>query len=124
MNESITTPLHTLAERYGILTVHKDGLRQIRHPPASTLLAILNQLGCPIQQEDDADRFLKLKTTQDPGRLLPAVAVVCDGNPAYLDLSGDKPTANQIARIEWSRSISHPELVPAVTNLAYRRRTR
>jgi len=95
-----------------------------------------NRLGCPIEREEDADRFIENRS-QEEGLLVPAAAVTLDERPVVLPLRagrlhrGDRirmelrtEEGERIAR-EWklddlARDEANRGILPVASSLPYR----
>ena len=52
---SMPSLLHRLSRLYGIQSVYRDGLGELRQAPSETILRALQALGAPVERLDDID---------------------------------------------------------------------
>lgn len=79
--QSETDSLHNLARLYRVLVRYRDGFRVVREPSREALLAVLKELGAPLQSVKDAPAALAGRQEELWSRVLEPVVVLWQGRP-------------------------------------------
>lgn len=79
-------PLLRLARRHRVLTRYRDGFKRFRAPSAEAVVAILKELGAPVEKPADAADALAVADREKWTQLAPPCAVAWQGRPASIDL--------------------------------------
>jgi len=73
--------LHHLTRLYGIQSVYRDGLGQLREAPAESILRVLQALGAPLNRLDDVDHAYRQRRQERWRRVIEPVVVVWENQP-------------------------------------------
>ena len=79
--QSETDSLHKLARLYRVLVRYRDGFRVVREPSREALLAILKELGAPLQSVQDTRAAIAGRREELWSRVLEPVVVLWLGRP-------------------------------------------
>ena len=81
---SMPNLLHRLSRLYGIQSVYRDGLGQLRQAPSETILCALQALGAPMERLDDIDGAYRQRRQALWQRVIEPVLVVWENQPLQL----------------------------------------
>ncbi len=73
--------LHRLTRLYGIQSVYRDGLGQVREAPAESILRVLQALGAPLHRLDDVDDAYRQRRQERWRRVIEPVVVAWENQP-------------------------------------------
>jgi len=86
LNNREFEPLQRLARRHRVLTRYRDGFKRFREPSVEAIVAILKELGAPIESPTDAADALVTADRERWSQLAPPCAVAWQDRPASLEL--------------------------------------
>ncbi len=82
MNDAELHSLRRLARCYGVIPRHLDGFSRYRDVSPEALVAVLRELGCPVESVEDVPGALRQRRHDTWQQLIDPVVVVWDGQDA------------------------------------------
>jgi 4-alpha-glucanotransferase len=98
MTDSQNHTLHSLARSYSVQTTYHDGLGRFREPFIESVMAVLQELGAPLERLDDSAEALRQRRQMFWGRVVEPALVSWNGAPVRLKLRLPKRLAEAPVR--------------------------